>query len=401
MARQTNKLTARSVASITKPGFHGDGNNLWLQVTKSGTKNWAFRYTFQGKAHTMGLGPVSLVDLKEARQKAQDARKQLLNGIDPLEQKKADAVAQRLEQANSITFKKAAEEYIESHKSGWKNAKHAAQWSSTLDTYAYPEFGELPVGSINVGLVMRVLEPIWMKKAETASRVRGRIEAILDWAKVRGYRTGENPATWKGNLDHLLPARSKVRRVKHHAALPYAEVGDFIKELREQQGTAARAFEFTILTAVRTGETLGATWAEVDLESKTWTIPAERMKADKVHRVPLSERAVNILKAVGQEFSMKPDRPLFPGQRVKKSLSNMAFLMLLRRMEKEGITAHGFRSTFRDWAAEQTSFPQEVAEMALAHTIANKVEAAYRRGDLFEKRRELMDDWAGFCEANK
>ena len=316
MARLKNKLTARSVASISKPGMHGDGENLWLVVTPSQTKNWVFRYTFLGKAHAMGLGTVSLVSLQEARQKAQDARRLLFDGIDPLEKRKADAVAQRLAQASSITFQKAAEEYIKSHKAGWKSAKHAAQWSSTLKTYAYPEFGDLPIANIDVGLVMRVIEPIWSKKPETASRLRGRIEAVLDWAKVRGYRAGENPATWKGNLDHLLPARSKVRRIKHHAALPFAETGDFIKELRDQPGTASRAFEFTILTACRTGEVLGATWAEIDLDKKSWTIPAERMKGGREHRVPLSERALNILKAVGQENSMEEDRPLFPGQRV-------------------------------------------------------------------------------------
>ena len=397
MARQRNKLTARSVASITKPGMHGDGDNLWLAVTPVGTKNWVFRYTFLGKAHTMGLGPVSLVGLQEARQKAQNAKRLLFDGIDPLEKKKADMAARLLQAATSITFKDAADEYIKSHKSGWKSAKHAAQWKATLATYAFPEFGELSVASINVGLVMRAIEPIWSTKAETASRVRGRIEAVLDWAKVRGYREGENPARWKGNLDHLLPARSKVRRVKHHAALPYSEIGNFMQKLREQEGTAAKALEYSILTACRTGEALGATWAEVDLEAKLWTVPAERMKGGREHRVPLSDRAVSILKGLGETYSTDDDRPLFPGQRVKKPLSNMALLMMLRRMERRDLTAHGFRSTFRDWAAEQTSYPREVAEMALAHSISSKVEAAYRRGDLFEKRKKLMVAWARYC----
>lgn len=398
MARQKNKLTARSVASITKPGMHGDGENLWLVVTPSRTKNWVFRYTFKGKSHTMGLGPVSLVSLQEARQKAQDARRLLLEGIDPLDQRKADRAAKHFAQATAITFQDAATKYIKSHKAGWKNAKHAAQWTSTLETYAYPEIGTLPVASIDVGLVMRVVEPIWATKAETASRLRGRIEAVLDWSRVRGYREGENPARWKGNLDHLLPARSKVRRVKHHPALPYAEVGDFVQELRKQEGTGACALEFAILTGCRTGEVLGSTWGEINLDAKLWTLPAERMKSGQEHRVPLSNRAIDILISLGQEHSMDADRPLFPGQRLKKPLSNMAFLMLLRRMERSDITAHGFRSTFRDWAAEQTPYPSEVAEMALAHVVGNKVEAAYRRGDLFEKRRKLMDAWAGYCD---
>tara|TARA_R110000868_G_scaffold411742_1_gene708448 strand:+ start:197 stop:1423 length:1227 start_codon:yes stop_codon:yes gene_type:complete len=400
MVRQRNKLTARTVASISKPGMHGDGDNLWLVVTPSGTKNWVLRYTLQGKSHTMGLGPVSLISLQDARQKAQDARRLLLDGIDPIQQRKALKTAQALDGAKSITFADAALKYIDSHKSGWKNAKHAAQWQSTLETYAFPVFGKLPVGTVDVGFVIRALEPIWSDKPETASRLRGRIESVLDWAKVRGYREGENPARWKGNLDHLLPARSKVRKVKHHAALPYSEVADFLNKLRQQTGVAARAFEFAILTASRTSETLNAVWSEVDLEKKVWTIPGERMKAGQEHRVPLSDRAIEILQSVGQQFGFNPDRPVFPGQRIKKPLSNMAFLAILRRMKRTDITAHGFRSTFRDWVAEKTAYPHEVAEMALAHSVSNKVEAAYRRGDLFDKRRALMDSWARECESN-
>ena len=397
MARQKNKLTARSVASITKPGMHGDGDNLWLVVTPSGTKNWVLRYTLNGAAHTMGLGPVGLISLQDARLKAQDARRLLLDGRDPFQSRKAVRTANLLNEAKSITFKDAALEYIGSHKSGWKNEKHAAQWQSTLETYAFPVFGNLAVASIDVGMIMRAIEPIWSEKAETASRVRGRIESILDWAKVRGYREGENPARWKGNLDHLLPARTKVRKVKHHAALPYPEISDFISTLRSHEGAAARALEFAILTATRTSETLNATWSEIDLDAALWIIPSERMKADKEHRIPLSMRAVEILSDLAKTNSTERDRPVFPGQRAKKPLSNMALLMMLRRMDRADITAHGFRSTFRDWVAEKTSFPNEVAEMALAHSVGNKVEAAYRRGDLFEKRRQLMDAWATFC----
>ena len=397
MARQRNKLTARSIATITKPGMHGDGDNLWLVVTPSGTKNWAFRYTKDGTSHTMGLGPISLVSLQEARLKAQDNRRLLFDGIDPLAKRHRDRQTALLDKATSITFEDAAEQFVSSHKAGWKNAKHAAQWASTLKTYAHPVIGHLAVADVDVGLVMQVIEPIWQTKSETASRLRGRIEAILDWAKVRGYRDGENPARWKGNLDHLLPARAKVQKVKHHSALPYAEIGAFMKNLRQQDGTSALAFEFAILTACRTGEVLNATWAEIDLKANTWTIPGDRMKAGQEHRVPLSGRAIEILEQMGKTHATKPERPIFPGKRYKKPLSNMAFLMLLRRMGREDLTAHGFRSTFRDWVAEQTSFPREVAEMALAHTIGSKVEAAYRRGDLFEKRRKLMDDWACAC----
>jgi integrase len=296
-----------------------------------------------------------------------------------------------------MTFKDCAERYIEAHRPGWKNPKHAKQWPSTLEDYVYPVFGPIPVQAVDVGLVMKALEPIWKTKPETASRVRGRIESILDWATARGYRQGENPARWRGHLDKLLPARGKVQKVKHHAALPYGEMGDFVAELRGQEGVAARALEFLILTATRTGEVIGARWDEFDLAKKVWTVPGERMKAGKEHRVPLSERALAIIEEMkGQGVNDHPF--LFPGGRPGKPLSNMAMLKLLQRMDRGDLTAHGFRSTFRDWAAEMTHFPTEVAEMALAHTVSDKVEAAYRRGDLFQKRRELMEAWARYCE---
>jgi integrase len=303
-----------------------------------------------------------------------------------------------LDAAKSTTFKQAAEQYIRAHKEGWRNTKHTAQWDSTLATYVYAEFGSLSVQGIDTALVLKVLEPIWTTKPETAGRVRGRIERILDWAKVRGFRQGDNPARWRGHLDHLLPARAKVRRVKHHAALPYGKLPDFLTSLREQEGIAARALEFTILTAARTGETIGATLDEINLVQRVWTISAGRMKAGREHRVPLSGRALTIIEAMTKART-EADQFLFPGGRTGKPLSNMAMTETLRRMNRSDITVHGFRSTFRDWAAERTNHPSEVVEMALAHAIGNKVEEAYRRGDLFDKRRRLMADWSRYCNS--
>jgi integrase len=378
MARARERLTARAVETKKVPGLYLDGQGLHLRVTKAGTRSWIYRYRIAGKAHDLGLGPYPLVTLAEARERATAQRKLRLDGHDPIATRQAA-------RAKAVSFRECAERYIAAHQAGWKNPKHRAQWPSTLETYVYPVFGELPVAAIDTGLVARAIEPIWNTKPETAGRVRGRIESVLDWAKARGYRDGENPARWKGHLDNLLPARSKVRRVEHHAALPYPEIAGFMAELRRQDGTAARALEFLILTAARTGEVIGARWSEIDIPQRLWTVPASRMKAGREHRVPLSDRAVEILGQPGE-----PDARVFP-------LSNMALLMLLRRMGRGKLTAHGFRSTFRDWAAERTSFPAEVAEMALAHTVADKVEAAYRRGDLFQKRRGLAEAWARFC----
>lgn len=399
MAREIGRLTALKVDKTKNPGMYCDGGGLYLRVTDEGTKNWVLRYMLSGKARWMGLGPVSLFGLQEARAKSLDARRQRHEGIDPIEARKAARQQALLDAAKAITFRECAEKYIEAHKAGWKNAKHATQWPSTLNTYAYTLIGSLPVQAIDTALVTKIIEPIWSKKPETANRLRGRIEAVLDWAKARGFRAGENPARWRGHLDNLLPSRSKVRKVEHHAALAYPEIGGFIASLRQQDGFAARALEFAILTAARTGEVIGATWGEIDLPGKMWVIPGARMKAGREHRVPLSPRAVEIVAAMkklaGDGVSLKA--PVFSGAKPGKPLSNMAFLMLLRRMERDDVTAHGFRSTFRDWAAERTSYPGELAEMALAHAVSNKVEAAYRRGDLFDKRRRLMDEWAKFC----
>jgi integrase len=294
-----------------------------------------------------------------------------------------------------MTFDACAAAYIAAHNTSWRNAKHRDQWRNTLTSYAGPAFGSLPVQSIDVGLVMKALEPIWQAKPETASRLRGRIEAVLDWATVRGHRKGENPARWRGHLDKLLPARSKVHKVKHHPALPYNEMADFVAELRKQEGVAARALEFLILTAARTGEVIGARWDEVDVEEKIWVVPAARMKAGREHRVPLSSAAVAILEEMKK---IRESDFVFPGGKKGKPLSNMAMLAVLKRIGRSDLTAHGFRSSFRDWAAERTNFPREVAEMALAHTVGDKVEAAYRRGDLLQKRRQIMEAWARFCE---
>jgi integrase len=377
--------------------MYPDGGGLYLQVTATTAKSWIFRYQVRGRSREMGLGSLSAVSLADARLKATDCRRQLSDGIDPIEIRNAARQAALVEASKGVTFRECVASYIKLHEVGWQNAKHAQQWRNTLAAYADPVIGALPVAGVDTGLILKVLEPIWVTKPETASRVRARIEAILDWAKVRGYRTGDNPAKWRGHLDHTLPKQSRVRRVQHHAALPYEAVPEFMVELRKQSGVAARALEFLILTAARTGEVILAGPGELDAAAKIWTIPADRMKARREHRVPLSVRALAALRAVPVSensaflFTSGNNRPL----------SNMAMLALLKRMGREDLTVHGFRSTFRDWAAERTNYPREVAEMALAHTIDNKVEAAYRRGDLFEKRRQLMDAWASYCTTER
>lgn len=398
MPREVGKLTALKVTRLREPRMYGDGGNLWLQVGPNGTKSWVFRYMLGGKEREMGLGPLHTVSLSDARTKAAECRRLCLDGVDPIEARKKTRAQARLDSARSITFKSAAESYIEAHKAGWRNDKHAAQWGATLKTYAYPHFGSLPVQGVDVAFVMKALEPIWSKKPETATRLRGRIESVLDWATARGYRIGENPARWRGHLENLLPARKRVRKAQHHAALPYDDMSTFMEALRLQEGTGARALEFLILTATRTSETLGAKWDEIDLREGVWTLPAERMKGHKEHRVPLAPEAVTVLKTMRET---KQGDYVFPGLKADKPLSNMALLVLLRRMKRTDLTVHGFRSTFRDWAAERTNFPREVAEMALAHAVSDRVEAAYRRGDLFEKRRRLIEAWAKFCGTPK
>jgi integrase len=396
MARAIEKLTALKVEKEKRAGMYGDGGGLYLRVTDDGAKNWVFRFMLNGRPRWMGMGPLHTVNLAEARKRASEHRLRRHDGIDPIEARRAERLKTLLDAAKAITFKECAESYIKAHRAGWRNEKHGAQWEATLATYAEPIIGKLSVQAIDTGLVLKVLEPIWTAKPETAGRVRGRIEVVLDWAKVRGYRTGDNPARWRGHLDKLLPARGKVRKVEHHAALPYTELPGFLAALREQEGIAARALEFTVLTAARTGETMLARWTELDLLDKTWTIPAGRMKAGREHRVSLSGRALAILEEM-QTHRHGDDGFVFPGGKVGKALSNMAFLMLLRRMKHEDLTAHGFRATFKTWASERTSFQNEIVEAALAHVVGSKVEQAYRRGDMFEKRRRLMQQWATFC----
>ncbi len=386
MAQQHHRLNARTVETIKTPGRHADGGNLYLNVTASGARSWVFMFTRDGRQREMGLGPLRDVSLAKARVIAAQHRQALLDGVNPLSAREAVVVVVK------PTFGAFADKLITTKESQWRNAKHRAQWRSTLATYA-AKIAAKPVDSITTADVLACLTPIWMPKPETAARVRGRIEAVLNAAKAEGLRTGDNPAAWRGHLDHLLPKRSKLSR-GHHAALPIDDTPAFIGRLRELDAMSARALEFIVLTATRTGEALGATWAEIDLASATWTIPAARMKAGVEHRVPLSDRAIANLNALA---AVRTGDHVFPGAKRNAALSNMALLMTLRRLGV-AVTTHGFRSTFRDWASERTNFQSDVCEMALAHTIPNRVEAAYRRGDLFEKRRLLMAAWAAFCE---
>ncbi len=396
MARQFGKLTALAVQRARQRGYLADGGGLYLQLSGTGAKSWVFRYRLNGRLREMGLGPARDVTLAEAREAALACRRQRLAGIDPIAARTAERQQAVLQSTRAMTFRQCAQAYVEAHKTGWKNQKHADQWSATLQTYAYPVLGDVSIQSVDVALVMKVLDPIWAAKTETASRLRGRIERVLDWAAVRGFREGDNPARWRGHLDHVLPQPGKVKRVVHHAALPYDEIASFMAELRQQAGTAAMGLELAILTAARTGEIIGATWSEMDFDRAIWTVPAHRMKAGREHRVPLSAPALAIVKQLRRT---KHGEHVFPGGRAGKPLSNMAFLTLLRRMNRRTVTAHGFRSTFKDWATECTSLPNEVSEMALGHAIGTKVEAAYRRGDLFEKRRQLMEEWATYCDS--
>jgi integrase len=381
MAR--NRLSVRTVISKKRRGRYSDGDGLVLQISKWGTKSWIFRYERDGRERHMGLGSLSTVSLAMAREAAQKCRQLLLEGRDPIDQRNAE-----LRQACYI--RECGEAYIATHQAGWRNAKHRAQWSSTLRVYAYPTMGDLTISAIDTPIVLKCLEPIWQTKPETANRLRGRIESILSWAAVRRLRSENNPARWRGHLDKLLPAPGRVRRVTHHAAMRYADLPIFMMELRAQQDLSARALELTILTGLRTSEVINARWLEIDFATKVWTIPAERMKAGREHRVPLSKRAIEILDGLARR------EYLFPG-RGGGPLSNMAMLKILERMGRSDVTVHGFRSTFRDWVADTTSYPNHVVEMALAHAIGDKVEAAYRRGDLFVKRRRLMEDWAKYC----
>jgi integrase len=418
MAKTTERLSDGWVRTAP-PGMHADGGGLYLRVTSGSggalNRYWIFRYADRvtGKDRQLGLGALHTIGLAQARDAARECREMLLRGKNPIEHRRAQEASQALGAAKAMTFDECRDAYIAAHQPTWSSQKHGKQWASTLKAYITPVLGHLTVGAIDDGLVLKALEPIWTTKPETASRVRGRIESILDWAKVRGYRTGENPARWRGHLSHLLPAKAKLHkgRVKHHAALPYTRVGEFMADLRSRPGIAARALEFAILTASRSDEVLGAQWSEIDWATSTWSIPAERMKGRAKHCVPLSDPALAILRAmqvVGGAAGY-----VFPG-RPGRQAGNMTLLWAIWRMNEgrkaaglpmftdphqggREITPHGFRSTFRDWAGERTGHAREICEKALAHTIGDETERSYQRGELLDKRRRLMGDWATFC----
>lgn len=391
-SRSWNKLSARRVGTLSKPGRHGDGGGLYLAISESRDivrRRWVYLFTLAGKLREMGLGGFPEVPLAEARIERDKWAAVLRSGGDPIRQRKAEKAAS----GGIPSFGQLADEVIEAKKAEWRSAKHRAQWEMTLNKYAGP-LRARPVNQIETADVLAVLRPLWLKLPETASRLRGRIEHVLDAARARGLRHGLNPALWRGHLDKLLPKQSKLHR-GHHAAMPYGNLSDFIREVRKREAIAALAVEFTILTAARTGEVLGASWDEIDLNAAVWTVPAKRMKAGRVHRVPLSDRVISILRSVKK---VQTGEFVFPGRKAKKPLSNMAMEMILRRMKVEDATMHGFRSSFRDWVGNETHFPREVAEAALAHVVGDSAEQAYRRGDALEKRRALMDGWANFCE---
>lgn len=401
MPKRAVELGPLAVQRLRGPGLHFVGGvaGLALQITDAGSRSWILRMTVGGRRRDMGLGAYPDVTLAKAREDAKKARAEVRQGVDPIEGRRAAQSALRASVAAARTFKEVSTEYIEAHEAGWKSAKHGQQWRNTLAAYAYPVMGDLLVRDVDKTHVLAALRPIWTTKSETAARLRGRIELVLSFAQQAGYRPeGLNPARWKGGLDKLLPAPSKVAKVEHHAALPVAEVGAFMVRLRAAQGMGARALEFAVLTAARSGEVRGATWGEIDLDARVWVLPATRIKAGNEHRVPLSDTAMMLLKAVLAESGADPKRDstelVFPAQR-GGPLSDMTLSAVLRRMKVPAVP-HGFRSTFRDWCSERTNYPREVAEMALAHAIGDKVEAAYRRGDLFEKRRHLMAEWARF-----
>ncbi|MBP3985763.1 integrase arm-type DNA-binding domain-containing protein [Pseudoxanthomonas helianthi] len=393
MPKKTKEIAAAQLPRLPV-GMHaaGGATGLYLRVAPSGARNWILRVTVGNRRRDMGLGGWPDVPLAEARDRARQARRKIEEGIDPIEARRAAKTVLR----ETPSFSECARRTIEAKRPEWKSAKHAEQWKSTLDTYAKPVVGNMPVDQVELRHVVEILSPIWIEKTETATRLRARLEAVLAWAGASGFRKGENPARWRGNLDAVLAKPGKVAKVEHHRALPLSQLSAFVAQLRKREGASARALEFLILTATRSGEVRGATWEEIDLKENVWTIPASRMKAGKEHRVPLTARTVALLKKLPR-FAHTP--LLFPAER-GGMLSDMALTALMRRMDVDAVP-HGFRSTFRDWAAEHTEYPRDVAEMALAHTIGDKVEAAYRRGDLFSKRTAMMADWAKFAAGGK
>jgi integrase len=395
-------LTVKRVERLRTKGRYYDGRKhpavpgLCLQVSESGAKSWLLRYQLNGVKRWMGLGSLSAFTLVEARERARRERQKLADGIDPLQVRRAERAAQRAAAAKAITFKEAAIQFHKLHEHEWRNRKHAAQVITTLETYAFGVIGDMNVAEVDTPDVLRVIEPIWINKTETASRVRGRIEAVLGWATVRGYRVGDNPARWPQHLDQALPKRNLVKKTEHHPALPYAELPAFMQQLRKREGMAARALEFTILTCARVGETTGAPWnGEIDFGKKIWTVPGSRMKGGKEHKVPLALETIRLLQGLYREGG--DDGFVFIGARQGTKLSNTSLHALLKRMGHGEVTVHGFRSTFRDWSAETTNFPREVCELALAHAVGDKVERAYQRGDLLKKRRQLAESWSRYC----
>ncbi len=395
MPKVARELSALEVRRIVSPGLHsvGGATGLHLQVTPSGARSWVLRIKVGNRRRDLGLGPFRDVPLARAREKARETRELIRQGVDPIAERRAAKAALMAAAARSVTFDECARRVVEMKRQEFRNAKHAAQWPTTLATYASPVIGKLPVDEIELGHITKILDPIWQTKTETATRLRQRIEAVLDYAAVHGLRNGANPARWKGNLDSVLPKPSKLKKVQHHRALPIDAMPGFIADLRRRDGMAARCLEFVILTACRSGEARGARWKEIDLEALVWTIPAERMKAGKTHKVPLSDTALALLRGLPR---LADNDFVFFAPRGGQ-MSDMTLLAVLKRMEVDAVP-HGFRSTFRDWCAERTNYSQHVAEMALAHTIGDKVEAAYRRGDLMAKRRRLVRDWAQFCD---
>ncbi len=395
MPKKAIELGPLHVKRLMAPGMHAVGTvaGLHLQVTGTGARSWVLKVRIGGRRREMGLGGFPDVTLATAHQKARDARESIGRGVDPIATKRALCSALHASKATDVTFRDAAAKFIKSHKAGWKIAKHAMQWENTLETYAAPVIGSLLVRDIEQAHVLKILEPIWTTKTETASRLRGRIEAVLDWSKGRGYRTGDNPAQWNGNLDAQLAAPRKIATVTHYAALPVSEIHAFVVALREREGMAARALEFAILTAARSGEVRGALWSEIDLDGETWVIPAARMKMAREHRIPLCASAIGLLRSL----SRSEGDLVFPAPMGGKPLSDMTLTAVMRRMQVDAVP-HGFRSTFRDWAGETTAYPREVIEHALAHQLKDKAEAAYARGTLFDKRRNLMADWAKFLD---
>jgi integrase len=395
MKRQIGKLTAAVVRHAAKPGLQGDGGGLWLNVGPNGGKSWLYRYMLDGRAREMGLGPLHTIGLAEARERARAARRLCLDGIDPIDRKHAERDARRLAAASAVTFKDCAAKYIAANRAGWRNAKHAAQWDATLATYAYPIIGALPVASIDTRHLTKLLEPIWQTKPQTAHRVRGRIEAVLDYALAHRWRTAANCARWRNHLENVLPKPARIRHAQHHAALPWREVPVFWTALVKQEGIPALALRFLILTAARSGEVLGCRWPEIDAQRSLWVLLAIRTKSAKEHRIPLGEAALAVLREVRSLRDGDPNNDfVFPGR--TGPLGHMAMLRVMRAMGHGDLTVHGFRSCFRDWCGEQGE-PADISEAALGHALGNRTQLAYMRGDLLERRRRLMARWADFC----